>query len=317
MRYLGVLTTEEYRKLGQERRLLGPRVAYNLLDVGSSPSREDVEVFEDICFTLRLSNGTYRTSFRNRFQDVNALVDQVLAELFDADQPLMIQDRAVSHALTSLEWAQAILARFPAAQVEASDLTLHLLEVTAADGTRYITEPDGTFLQAILPPFVVSLYHPEALRYPLHRLVASRAKKRLAALQLPKGWAQQNAPKGVQVKKISLVHPEARAFAEQDGRFSVVWRSVFDRDPASCNVLRTVNILNRAYFSEQELIGGIDAAFLSLREGGVWIVGRTTEEDLKNHVTLFRRGTDRWEVLARAGNGTELEDLVLGWRVSG
>lgn len=314
MRYWGVFSAEQFRKLGQERRRLGPRVAYSLLGVGANPSEEDIKIFEDICFTLRLSNGTFRTSFRDRFLDVNALASQVLGDRFDAEQPLVIQDRAVSHALTSMEWAQELLRCFPFARIEASDLTLHLLEITAADGTRYIAEPDGTFLQAVLPPFVVSLYHPESLRYPLHRVVARYARKRLASLPLPDGWIHHDTANGMPVKKISLVHPEARAYAERNSGFSVAQRSVFDRDPASCDVLRTVNILNRAYFSEQDLIVGVDAAFTSLRQGGVWIVGRTNQEDLKNHVTIFCRTQNKWEVLARTGNGTELEDLILGWR---
>jgi hypothetical protein len=52
-------------------------VAYNLLaDVGDNPTPKSILLFEDICFTLRTSNGTFRTTFRNRFPDLDAIANQ-------------------------------------------------------------------------------------------------------------------------------------------------------------------------------------------------------------------------------------------------
>ena len=50
-----------------------------------------------------------------------------------------------------------------------------------------------------------------------------------------------------------------------------------------------MNIFNRAYFSEEQLAAGAAAMFDSLEPGGIWIVGRTLEDDLTNHATFFRR----------------------------
>jgi hypothetical protein len=72
-----------------------------------------------------------------------------------------------------------------------------------------------------------------------------------------------------------------------------------------------MNILNMAYFSRTCLLDGIHAAFESVKPGGLWIVGRTLEENLTNHVTVFRRTAEKWEVLDRIGNGSEIEELVM------
>ena len=72
-----------------------------------------------------------------------------------------------------------------------------------------------------------------------------------------------------------------------------------------------MNIFNRSYFSTQQLSDGVDAAFQSIKPGGIWILGRTLEEDLSNHVTFLRRLDQRWEVLERIGKGSEIEDLAL------
>jgi hypothetical protein len=69
---LGIHTEEQYRRAGPRRRDLGAQVAYSLLDVGNDPSEERVAMFEDICFRLRTSNGTFRTSFPQRFVDLDA-----------------------------------------------------------------------------------------------------------------------------------------------------------------------------------------------------------------------------------------------------
>jgi hypothetical protein len=72
-----------------------------------------------------------------------------------------------------------------------------------------------------------------------------------------------------------------------------------------------MNILNRNYFPIKRLVEGANAAFQSLKPGGLWIVGRTLD-DHTNHVTFFRRTEKRLEVVARIGKGSEIEELVAG-----
>jgi hypothetical protein len=68
-----------------------------------------------------------------------------------------------------------------------------------------------------------------------------------------------------------------------------------------------MNILNKAYFSDSQLREGSKAAFQSLKLGGVWIVGRTLENDFSNHATFLQKQENGWGVLARIGNGSEME----------
>jgi hypothetical protein len=310
---LGIYKQEQYMRMGSERRFSGPSVAYNLLRVGDNPSEDQIKVFEDISVTLRTSNGTFRTSFRNRFQDVDAASIGLLKRCFPEESAIRVEDRAASHGLTSCEWAKRLLPFFPVAEVEASDLLLQLLELSVDGGQMFITESDGTPLQYIKPPFVVSLHHPESWRNPLRRWVAARARKRFDALGLPDAWFERPQGPGYLVRPIPYIHPEAAALARSDSRFTFRHRSVFDRTPLPCQVLRTMNIFNRAYFSTERLEEGYRAVFDSLEPGGIWIVGRTLEEDLTNHATFFRRAGNGWEVLDRVGGGWELESMALGF----
>jgi len=307
----GIYTEEQYRRAGPDRRELGPQVAYSLLDVGSDPSEEQIAMFEDLCFRLRTSNGTFRTSFPQRFLDIDAAASRWMSELFAPEALIRIQDRAASHCLTSYEWAQRVFAGHPRAEFEASDLILCLYELSLASGEIYIVEPGGKPLQHIRPPFVLSVHHREPRRYPLNLWLGAWARRRFTRLGLPDGWQQSEAGPGYRVRRISCVHPRAAALAARDPRFQVRTRSVFEVTPQACDVLRTMNILNRAYFTEHELASAANAVFDSLCVGGLWIVGRTWEEDNCNHATFLLRREDGWQVLGRSGNGSEIEQLAL------
>lgn len=297
---LGIYSKERYLSLGPERRALGARVAYNLLRTGDNPSPEEIRMFEDICITLHTSNGTFRTTFRERFKQVDAITIRWIQEFFPSSFPLRVEDRAVSSGLTSAEWWQRLAPAFPALRFEASDLLVELLEVPGG-GETYIIEPNGKPLQYIRPPFVTSLSYPESWRNPLLRWVSSRAEKKFARLPKP--------PAGC--RPIPCIHPEARALQRGNSNFRFEIRSVFERTPGSCEVLRTMNILNRAYFSAEQLAEAASAIFDSVVPGGIWIVGRTLEEDFTNHVSILRRQGECWEILERIGNGSEMEDVAL------
>jgi hypothetical protein len=303
----GICTQNQLIKTGERRRFLGSRVSYDLLNIGDNPTREQIQIFEDISFTLRTSNGTCRTTFRNRLRDVDAATIDVLKRLYIPESELIVQDRAVSHGLTSLELARQLLQVFPKSKFEASDRLLYLIELSLASGEKFILEPDGQPLQYINPPFVISLAHKEPLFLPVNRVIAAQAKRRLHYLLPHGGWRESLGGDGYQVSQINCVHPEARTFSSINPQFQLRARSVFDVTPDSLHVLRTINILNKDYFSDAQLREGSEAAFRSLRLGGVWIVGRTLESDFSNHVSFLRKLEKGWGLLARVGRGSEME----------
>jgi len=305
----GIWTQEQYLREGERRKLFGHRVSYSLLNVGDNPTPEQIRVFEDISFTLRTSNGTFRTTFRNRFSQIDNLVLERLGELYAPGTALVVEDRAVSHALTSLEWACKLFPCFPNARFFASDILLYLIELTLPNGDVFVVEPNGKPLQYIRPPFVVSLQHREAKRYPVNSWVAALVRRRFAGLALPEGWMEGAGE--YSVRRIPFIHPEARALSRSNPRFQVCLQSVFDVSTAPCHVIRTMNIFNRGYFSEQQLMEGARAVHQSLLPGGIWIVGRTLEEDLSNHGAVLRRSPGGWDVIDRIGDGSEMEAIAL------
>ena len=243
-------------------------------------------------------------------QDVDAAAMKWMEQFYATDSEVEIQDRAVSHGLTSWEWADRVFQRFPRAKFEASDLLVELIELSRGAET-YIVEPDGWPLQYVRPPFAVPLAHPESWRYPVNRLVAAWARTRFAKLDLGKNW-ETAQERGWRVRRISCVHPLARELGRRNASFQFRLRDAFDQTGGACDVLRTMNIFNRSYFLPKDLARGASAVFHSLRPGGIWIVGRTWENNFSNHASLLRRSERGWELLERIGAGWEMEGAALG-----
>jgi hypothetical protein len=307
----GFCTHDRYLRAAQRGGLSRARVAYSLLDVGDNPNEDEIRAFEDISFTMRTSRGTYRTTFRNRFQDVDAAAMKWMEQFYATDSEVAIQDRAVSHGLTSWEWADLTFQTFPRARFEGSDILLEVIELSRG-GEAYIVEPDGSPLQYVKPPFAVSLAQAESWRYPVNRLVALQARRRFAKLDLGRNWMETAQERGWQIRRISCIHPLARELSRRNPNFQFRLRDAFDEASSPCDVLRTMNIFNRSYFVAKDLARGASAVFGSLRPGGIWIVGRTWEHDFSNHASLLRRSERGWELLERIGTGWEMERAALG-----
>lgn len=303
-------------------RLAHSRVSLHLLAIPDNPSPEDVALFEKLMPHVRLSSGVYRTTYRQRFRALNPVVNNLLRQSFSPSQNLRIEDWAASDCLTSAEWAEELFPLFPHLEFVASDLLLFLLEVKKkASQQRFILEPDGTPLQYVRPPFVVRLSQPEPKLFLWNWLLARKAgkawKRLRSSIQLPSpsslaGGTVESA-NGFELRKLPVIHPEALGLAKRNSQFSVRSHSAFEPSSQSCNVIRTMNIYNRAYFSEDRLREGARAVLSSLANDGIWIVGRTEDEAATSHnVTIFRkRDSGVVEVVERVGRGSEIEELAM------
>ena len=187
---IGIFRRDRYERARARKPNFLSGISYALLDIGENPTDEEVRAFEEINSLIQRPNGTFRTTFRHRFDDVDLATTRILKALYTADTKLRVQDRAASDCLTSSEWAERLLGNFPHAEFEASDSLLYLLRLSLRTGETYIVEPNGQPLQYIKPPFVVALANREALRYPINHLVAAHARRRFRHLALPENWTQ-------------------------------------------------------------------------------------------------------------------------------
>ncbi len=275
------------------------RVSYRLLHRPPQPSSGDSELFERLMPYIRLSSGTYRTTYPGRFRNLDPEVNQLLASTFDAQRPLEVQDWAASACLTSSEWAQSLFPVFARMNLVASDILLFLVELQDDNGGVFIFEPGGAPLQFVKSPFVIRMTPAESWKLPVNYWLCRKASQRWQALNpLPdcvQDWIASPTEdvletNGLRFAKLSLIHPEAAQLAQTDHRFRTHCQSVFEPLASPVQVIRTMNIFNRAYFSEDQLARGAAAVIDSLSPGGIWILGRTVQEEPPVHeVTILRK----------------------------
>jgi len=296
------------------------RISFQLLRTAMPPEAGEVKRFEAIMHTMQLNSGVYRTTARNRFHDLDRFINGLLGARYSADQTFEIQDWAASDCLTSVEWAESLFALFPKLRLVCSDLMLALIEVQLDDGSAFILQGDGEPLQYIRRPFVIRLGPLEPKWLPVNHLLARRALAKLRTIktqiEIPAGWLESPgetlpAPP-FQLRKIHAVHPEAQALQARDGRFLIRRHSVFEALQEPVDVIRTMNIFNRIYFSDERLLAGAQAVWSSLKPGGLWIVGRTwSDNPPTNHATVLERTADGFQLVEKYGEGSEIVPLVV------
>lgn len=296
------------------------RVSYELLAAVQSHGDKETALFEAIVRDLRLSLGVFRTTARGRFRVLDPFVNNHLTARFGGRE-LTVHDWAASDCLTSAEWALSLLPNFPGLKFTASDLMLHLVEVTLERGDILIVEPSGGAVQYIRGPLVCQLDRREArsaivnqwLAAHAHRLLRRRRDEFMDAIGAL-GDRQTGQHGKLRLRKLPLVHPEAEHLAAVNPQFCVCVHSAFQALPTPVDVIRTMNIFNRGYFNQQRLRDGRDAVWHSLTEGGLWIVGRTagtSAEKLSHTVSVFEKTANGFNTVAELGGGSEIADLAL------
>jgi hypothetical protein len=298
-------------------------VSYRLLRPSTLSTVEVVRAFEAIIRDLDLSSGVFRTTYRGRLQDVDALIHGQLTRSFIAGECLKVHDWAASDALVSSEWAQPLFRAFPFCRFIASDVTLYLVEACSEEREAYIFEPSGTILQYVRPPFVINFNRKDSPVFVANRLMRSKAKRRADSLWNAASkfhWSGPDDPNefsaaGWRFRLLPLIHPEALALQRQMPNFTIISHSALVPLRECAHVIRTMNVYQQGYFGEADLARGAHAVFDSLFIGGLWILGRTAGERAaaRNEVSIFKRSERGFRVLHRLNGGSELEERLKSW----
>lgn len=302
------------------RLLHGRRVSYQLLRTSTPATAEEIEAFDHIIYYLKLASGIYTTTVQGRFQDLDAWITQNLEGIFSEDRSVTVEDWASSTGATSVEWFHVLRARFPQVRMIASDLSVYLVEASVENDGVYILDDSGSPLQYIAPPFVIRF--PERPPFLVNQWMAARARRKLqqlaAAARVDLANLRFESPEQeirhppFLFRRLALTHPRACTLSATTPAFQLAQQSVFTVSHRGPDVIRTMNILNRDYFSDARLSDAVRAIGDSLKPGGVWIVGRTISESPRiHHASMLRKTGNGFELRARYREKSEVEDIAL------
>jgi len=261
----------------------------------------DQELLERSFFTsIRLKNGTYKTTHGRRLDDLNDLVNRYLPR----GRRLDLMDVGVSSGITTMEWMNSLDRLGIQHHMTGGDLTLRAWLVSLGRHLHVLVDADQYPLQYDVfgravpsPPWgrqramyalpVTLLNFVIATRYAVHEPGMGALTRRPLTLVSPR-----------------LIERKNVEFVEDDITKSTGW-------PRRFAAVRAANILNRGYFDETTLAGIVRRLRSRLVDGGLLIVCRTDEAS-RNRATVFSLDQHRrFRIVTRLNDGAELESLVL------
>lgn len=270
------------------------------------------EILEKNFFSsIRLRNGTYKYTYSHRLDDLNEMVMGLLPER----RPLRIMDVAVSSGISTLEWIEALERAGIEHEMVAGDLVVKTYLISVGKHLHVLADSTGYPLQYDLFGRVMP-GQPGRKHRALYFLPLRLLNKRLAQFgntadsRSNAMKRQSSAQNSKNCQHIALVSPRLQERAS----LKIVEDDILaDASPIveGFHVLRAANILNRSYFDEQTLSRMIVNLRRRLTPNGLFIVCSTNSDNI-NHGTVFSLTRDgSFESVARIGNGSEVERLIL------
>jgi hypothetical protein len=276
----------------------------------AAPGGQELEELERLFFdSIALRNGTFKTTWHRRLEDLNALVQRLLPP----QRPLEIMDVAVSSGVSTAEWLLSLERAGIDCHMLAGDAVVNAFLISVGR-LRALTDRTGHMMQLDIAGRAVRMPPPrrrDKLRYlPLTLLM--KCATRLFDLSASTHASARNAGQtrlGVTCQPLALTSPSLARMSKLSAvEDDILLNTSYTR---RFHVLRAANILNLAYFDS----GTLERMLMNLRSrlvpGGLLIVCRTNEAGV-NNASVFTLGEDgRFGLTARLNRGSEIADLVL------
>jgi hypothetical protein len=255
-----------------------------LADASSASPEQERRFFEQ----LRLPNGTWKTTYRHRLDDLNEL----LLGLLPVGHKLEVMDVGISSGISTVEWSEQLAAHGIDHRIVAGDIQIAGRLTTFGSWFSLVCDESGHEpLLLEVGPFSLPIRSERrtvrVLRPLLARLLRGLAMSRSCPVFLVTAEARQ-APQ-IEVVRDDVLEP---------GHFE-----------ARFDVLRAANLVQRSYFDEPTLRQAIANLRDRIRNGGLLALCHTVEG--VNRATVFRRDDDQLVAVAFLGGGVEVRELVL------
>ena len=274
---------------------------------------------EKFFFTLCMSNGVYKRTCYDRLKDVDQHLISEFQKLGVA--PKTFLDVAVSSGVSALQWFESLQRAGLRPSMTATDLTMTVYLVRLLSWLHVLVDKEGFPLQydvfglAWRPRCRIRFYvFGNGFLTTLWHVVCRVVARRFDLITRLKSLHGNPPPIDDPVIKARIKLATWRLRDNKD--IELLDDDITQPTPPQLRgrfeVIRAANILNRDYFSIDQLQGAVRNLRDRLVGPGTFLIIVCTEETGSNHGSIFRLGhTGSFEVLARVGRGSEIEDIVL------
>lgn len=267
-----------------------------------SPIEPSAKAEADFFARLKMRNGTFKMTRPSRFQDWEERLLPFLRARRGGLEDVL--DIGVSTGVTTVEFAEHLRRHGFDARFTATDLFIDAFLVRLGRHAQVLCDGDGWPLRYELfglsmRPWTRRLDYLTMAFLPL-AIARKRLQPRLAqAIRAGRARRVQMTTRLPQARSIEFIQNDImQRTPALEGRFELV---------------RAANILNVGYFSADEIAQALGNIRSYLAGSGSLLLVTRTGEAKGNNGTLFELGDDdRFHILDRVGQGSEVESHVLG-----
>jgi hypothetical protein len=263
-----------------------------------------VEQMEDnFFFLLRLPNGTKKTTYRNRLDDVALACNRLLNA---AATPIRVMDVGISSGITTKEWMKILDRLNRPYCMHAIDLCLYGVIESLGKHFHVLRDSSGEALQYEIWGWALANHYGYGILSRLKRLIPVSLARIASAVGCLARRSSQRKTKEVTLVTRGLENSDRLRLHEAD-IFQV------GQLGETFHLIRAANILNRAYFSEAQLKSILQQLQLCMEVGSYLVVVRTRDDRSQNDGTVFiMEASGKLRMAERFGAGSEVEPIVLG-----
>jgi hypothetical protein len=252
--------------------------------------------------SLKMKNGTFKTTKTSRFAEVESLLEPVLRPRLAAMKNVL--DVAVSSGTTTLEFSEYLKKLGARASVVATDLFADGYLIPIVGGLTVLTDSSGFPLQYAIGGHPVRSWTRRLDYFTL--AFAPRAAARAILSRSARSLIEKEKVKAVRLVTRQMENRKDIEFIEDD---------ILNIAPAlqgRFDLIRAANILNLDYFSESDLIRALKNIRSYLRgPGGLVLINRTAEKTNINSGSLYELdGVGKLQEILKIGKGSEIRDLI-------
>ncbi|MEO6655403.1 MAG: hypothetical protein ABIO36_04910 [Pyrinomonadaceae bacterium] len=266
----------------------------------NSPEKE----FAFFC-SLKLKNGVTKTTDRDRMRDVDAW----FIDLLPKDKYQTILDVAISSGITTVELCEMLDSKNIGYHMTGMDSDMTAFLLIFSDDKSILLDKEGQPIHYEIGGKGFGYVKGTNIKHFAQRAFLDYQTRLFINFRL-KGGLRSNTNNGhTKIHRIDLVSREIK----KNPVIELVEDSIFSPGGGKkYSLIRAANILNKSYFSDERLVDAVQKLRLRLESNGFLLVCRTNMEG-QNNATLFRLSNeDQFEISGRFGNGSEIEDLVMG-----
>jgi hypothetical protein len=251
---------------------------------------KDEAAFFKAITQLRMPNGIYKKTNANRFNDI----DTALLRLLDTNTIYKIHDVAVSDGITSTDLYNTLQQHSIKTDFHISDKFASIYCEPKWYGATY-KDADGNVL------------YNDFLKIQAYRFtsMAFAVTKLLGHL-----FSDKSTVKSAD-KEILMLNPKTMALMDA-GKISFAYFDIFEigKNENTYDVVRCMNVLNYKVFPDDAITEGVKNLVASVKEGGIFILGRTQDATAVNNVSIFRKNGTHISLIRDINNGSEVKHLI-------